>query len=157
MQKSYDAVLSSPLGKLGVKIQQKKIANIDFLPATTDTQSPISSLAKEVERQLNFYFENPNFIFNLPLNPEGTFFQLSVWELLRTIPKGSTLTYGSVAQKLKTSSRAVGGACRRNPIPIIIPCHRIIAIEGLGGYAGETGGEIIKFKEWLLRHEGVNL
>lgn len=157
MQETYSAIISSPFGKLGIKTNFETITHIDFLAQTVEPLSPQNSLAKNIVTQLNHYFENPNFSFNLNLQPEGTPFQLSVWDLLKTIPIGTTWTYGSLAEKLNTSSRAVGNACRNNPIPIIIPCHRIISAQNLGGYAGKTNGELIEIKKWLLKHEGVNL
>ena len=91
------------------------------------------------------------------LSPEGTLFQKSVWHELTKIPIGQTRTYGEIANKLNSSARAVGNACRKNPIQIIIPCHRVVSAKGLGGYAGKTEGKQIKIKRWLLSHEGVQL
>jgi len=156
MEKIFDAVVISPLGKIGIKTSGEKLTHISFLSAASPTSAPSNPVAKDAASQLDYYFRNPNFSFSLPLNPEGTPFQLSVWELLKTIPLGATLTYGGLAQKLATSSRAIGGACRRNPLPIVIPCHRIIAAQNLGGYSGAKTGELFKIKEWLLKHEGIN-
>ncbi|MGK0673659.1 MAG: methylated-DNA--[protein]-cysteine S-methyltransferase [Halothiobacillaceae bacterium] len=87
------------------------------------------------------------------LAPAGTPFQQRVWRALAEIPLGQTRTYGELATRLGTSPRAVGGALRANPIPIIIPCHRILAAQGLGGYAGASE-EGRRRKAWLLAHEG---
>jgi methylated-DNA-[protein]-cysteine S-methyltransferase len=87
--------------------------------------------------------------------PAGTPFQRRVWQRLSAIPAGETLTYGALARELGTSARAVGGACRTNPIPLVIPCHRVVATNGLGGYSGERGGDWLAKKRWLLAHEGV--
>ena len=73
---------------------------------------------------------------------------------MRRIPIGQVVTYGELAKALDSSARAVAGACRANPIPILIPCHRVVAATGLGGYMGETGGEALAIKQWLLQHEG---
>jgi methylated-DNA-[protein]-cysteine S-methyltransferase len=73
---------------------------------------------------------------------------------LRSIPPGRTRTYGELASKLGTSARAVGGACRANPCPVVVPCHRVVAANGLGGFAGDTSGRKLEVKRWLLRHEG---
>lgn len=89
-----------------------------------------------------------------PLAPAGTPFQQRVWRALADIPPGQTRTYGELATQLGTAPRAVGGALRANPIPIIIPCHRILAAQGLGGYAGASE-EGRRRKAWLLAHEGA--
>jgi methylated-DNA-[protein]-cysteine S-methyltransferase len=85
----------------------------------------------------------------------GTPFQRRVWEAMRAIPPGRTRTYGDLAAELGTSPRAIGGACRANPCPIVVPCHRVVGATGLGGFAGDTSGHKVEVKRWLLRHEGV--
>ncbi|MEO5333313.1 MAG: methylated-DNA--[protein]-cysteine S-methyltransferase [Magnetococcus sp. YQC-5] len=89
-----------------------------------------------------------------PLSPQGTPFQRRVWALLREIPLGQIETYGSLARRLQTSPRAVGHALACNPIPILIPCHRVLAAHGLGGYSGAGG---VMGKRFLLDLEGVTL
>jgi methylated-DNA-[protein]-cysteine S-methyltransferase len=88
-----------------------------------------------------------------PLAPEGTPFQRRVWKELQRIPPGARLTYGELAERLKTAPRTVGGACRANPIPLLIPCHRVVAANGDGGFAGHTRGHWLEIKRWLLEHE----
>ena len=92
----------------------------------------------------------------IDLKLEVTPFQKKVLNQLVLIPYGETKTYGEIAIKLKTSPRAVGNACRRNPIPIVIPCHRVVASKGLGGYSGATEGETHYIKRYLLRLEGIS-
>ena len=82
---------------------------------------------------------------------------MRVWQALQKIPYGEVKTYGQLAKELKSSARAVGNACRANPIPIVIPCHRIVAVSGIGGYAGKTDGPVLERKRWLLAHEGIVL
>lgn len=104
-------------------------------------------------RWLDAYFRGEAPEIRFPLNPEGTDFQQRVWAILRTIPRGQTLTYGAIARMLgeNMSAQAVGGAVGRNPISIIIPCHRVLGAEGrLTGYAGG-----LDKKRWLLDHEGI--
>ncbi|WP_235602990.1 methylated-DNA--[protein]-cysteine S-methyltransferase [Piscirickettsia litoralis] len=74
---------------------------------------------------------------------------------MQEIPRGQTLTYGELAKKLQTGPRAIGAACRTNPIPVIIPCHRIVSKQGMGGFHGKTSGKFLTIKEWLLQHEGA--
>ena len=113
---------------------------------------------REAKRQLESYFAGKLHRFDLPLRIEGTPFQLKVWEQLRQIPYGQTVSYRELARRAGQpgASRAVGGANRRNPIPIVVPCHRVISADGtLGGYSGNCGGSA-DVKRALLRLEGLN-
>jgi len=109
--------------------------------------------------QLREYFAGTRRDFDLPLAPAGTDFQRRVWTSLSAIPFGETRTYGDVAAAVGCkAARAIGQANRRNPIPIVIPCHRVLASAGIGGYSGEDGdGKELDTKRWLLRHEGVDV
>jgi methylated-DNA-[protein]-cysteine S-methyltransferase len=104
-------------------------------------------------RTLQQYFRNARVRLDLPLSPAGTPFQQRVWRALRRIPPGQVRSYGELARSLGTSARAVGGACRANPIPILIPCHRVVSAAGEGGFMGKTAGRAMAVKRWLLRHE----
>ncbi len=116
-----------------------------------------NKLVQTVFRQLRCYFSSAISLQTIPLALQGTLFQKSVWHELSKIPVGETRTYGEIAHKLNSSARAVGNACRRNPVQIIVPCHRVVSAKGLGGYAGETQGRQLDIKRWLLNHEGVSL
>jgi methylated-DNA-[protein]-cysteine S-methyltransferase len=111
-----------------------------------------SDILKEGLRQLEAFFAGDLRVFDLPLAPQGSEFQLAVWDRLRAIPFGHTRTYGELAQSLAAPAQPVGNACGANPVPIIIPCHRVLAADGLGGYSGKGG---IETKVWLLKHEGA--
>jgi len=115
--------------------------------------------ALEATAQIKQFATNADFKFNLPLHLEGTAFQKKVWQAISDIPKGEVRTYGELAVQLGSSARAVGNACAKNPVPVIIPCHRVVAKAGLGGYAGETFENsprgLMRMKGWLLLHEGV--
>lgn len=150
---SYSAVIDSPIGKLGIKTTADTVFRIDFLKNSFAICSANSSLCKKVVKQLNAYFADPSYRFDLPLAAQGTVFQQSVWQALTEIPKGSVLTYGSMAKLLQSGARAVGNACRRNPLPILVPCHRVVAAQNLGGFAGATQGKMLTTKRWLLQHE----
>ena len=91
----------------------------------------------------------------VPLDVRGSAFQRRVWRALQQIPAGQTRTYGQLAAQLKSSPRAVGNACRQNPVPLLVPCHRVVAATGLGGFGGETRGKRLAMKRWLLEHEGA--
>ncbi len=108
-------------------------------------------------QQLRLYFEKGRPIHYQPAHFPGTAFQQRVLRALCQIPAGETRSYGQLARELGSSARAVGNACRRNPLPILIPCHRVVAASGPGGYAGETAGRNLQIKHWLLTHEGVVL
>jgi len=136
-------------------MQGVALSEICFPPRDTPVQDPVSTAAAEAVRQLRAYFSNPGFIPDLPLADQGTAFQRRVWKALRAIPPGEVLTYGALARRLGSAARAVGGACRANPCPILVPCHRVVAVHGTGGYAGATRGPWLTIKEHLLRHEGV--
>jgi methylated-DNA-[protein]-cysteine S-methyltransferase len=114
-----------------------------------------SVLGARAVEALRRYFETGELPGDLPLAAAGTPFQRLVWQRLERIPAGHTVTYDDLARELGTSARAVGGACRANPIPLLIPCHRVVARGGLGGYSGERGGAWADKKRWLLRHEGA--
>ena len=84
----------------------------------------------------------------------GTAFQRRVWRALQRIPLGEVRTYGELAVELDSCARAVAQACRANPLPILIPCHRVVSASGLGGYMGQIDGPLLEIKRWLLHHEG---
>ena len=151
--KLYDAVVSSPVGRLGIVLENDSLADISFLGDAAPLKSPHSAVARKICRQLQSYFTNPRFAFRIPMTLSGTAFQQRVWHALQRIPAGRTLSYGMLARKLTTSARAVGNACRANPIPIVIPCHRIIAANGAGGFMGRRSGGPLRLKHWLLEHE----
>lgn len=154
----YQAIFTAPCAALGIRIEQARLAGIDFLPPETTALAPQgsleqASLAQQVCDQLAAYFADPSFVFNLPLASNGTPFRRRVWQALCEIPPGQTTTYGELAQQLGSAPRAVGQACGANPVPIVVPCHRVVAKNGLGGFMNYSGGEPLAIKRWLLRHE----
>ncbi|MDH3326482.1 MAG: methylated-DNA--[protein]-cysteine S-methyltransferase [Gammaproteobacteria bacterium] len=149
----YQAIIDTPFSQLGIKTQNEAVVSIDFLPVNTEKSFTSSSLTECLVHHLQCYLNSPDHHFEIPLLATGTPFQQSVWKIMRTIEAGKTLTYGEVAMSLNSSPRAVGNACRRNPIPLLIPCHRIVAKDGLGGFAGQTNGAVFNIKRWLLMHE----
>lgn len=152
----YDAVIAYPLAtgetRLAITVVGGKLAGIDYKKHIA-LQAPVDSLAKEVVWQLERYFADPCNGFDLPLGLRGTPFQIKVWQALLTVAPGTVLTYGQLAAQLGTGPRAVGGACRHNPISIVVPCHRVVARLGIGGYSGETQGGGVQIKRQLLQHE----
>ncbi|WMC10182.1 methylated-DNA--[protein]-cysteine S-methyltransferase [Oceanimonas pelagia] len=144
-------ILPSPCGPLRIEASPQAITGILFLDEDVPVLPPTSPLLAEACRQLNAYFTGQLTRFTLSLAPAGTAFQQQVWQALLTIPWGEQRSYGEVASAIGNprAVRAVGAANGRNPIPILIPCHRVIGANGsLTGYAGG-----LERKRWLLAHE----
>ncbi len=152
---NYQAKLQTPFGVLGILCTPEALTGIDFLRPGAAPQAPRNALAARVCEQLAAYVADPDFRFDLPLAVGGTPHQNKVWRAMRNIPRGQVRTYGEVAAHLHSSPLAVGQACGANPVPIIIPCHRIVAKSGLGGFANHRGGHLLDIKRWLLAHEGA--
>lgn len=144
--------IKTPIGPLTLEADENAVTAIHFSAGGAQDASP---LLDATEAQLREYFAGARRTFDLPLAPHGTAFQRRVWAALRTIPYGETRTYGELAAAIGSpnASRAVGMANHRNPIPIIIPCHRVIGANGtLTGYAGG-----LEIKRRLLALEGINI
>lgn len=145
--------LLSPIGKIIVQASGKGVTYIGFADDDTssDLSDPTSDIIDEALRQLDEYFAGSRKIFDIPLDLKGTDFQLACWKALLDIPYGKTSSYGEIASATghPRAARAVGGANNKNPISIVVPCHRVIGANGkLVGYGGGMWR-----KEWLLEHE----
>ncbi len=149
----YDVVLAFPKMKVAVATREARVTGIRYLPPAAATLAPQNALAERAARQLERYRDDPDARFELPLAIEGTPFQRSVWQAMCAIPRGRTRTYGELARALGGEARAVGQACGDNRLPIVIPCHRVVAADGIGGFAHATDGYLIEAKRWLLLHE----
>lgn len=156
-QPVYNAIVALPIQgheiRIGILTLGDQLATLDYLPSNTPLKSANDPTARLVAEQLSAYCRNGRFQFQLPLRIQGTAFQQKVWQALPTIPPSETRYYGHLANRLGGSARAVGNACRANPIPIVIPCHRVVAKQGIGGYCGVTDGQQLRIKQWLLEHE----
>ena len=150
-------IINTPFCCLKIHCHADKIVAVDFIDPEQETPIISHNLLKQVEQQLQAYCQSSVHQFDLPLSPRGTEFQQRVWAELCKIPAGQVKTYGDIARRLATSPRAVGNACRKNPIPVIIPCHRVVSKKGIGGFAGATDGDYLKIKHSLLSHEGVEI
>jgi len=149
----FDAVLQFAVMRVGLRVRGGHIAEIRFLPKEGELVAPRIVLAERAARQIERYREDPDLRFDLPLLVEGSPFQRRVWQALCAIPSGRTLTYGELARQVEGEARAVGQACGDNRLPIVIPCHRAVAADGIGGFAHSTGGYLLEAKRWLLLHE----
>ena len=150
----YAAVIEFPKMRIGIRIEGDALTGIVYLPQETPLQAPEQGLAERAVRQIERYREDPDAVFDLPLAVEGSRFQRDVWRQISDIPRGRTRTYGELARRVGGEARAVGQACGDNPFPIVVPCHRVVAADGLGGFSHHVGGYLIEAKKWLLKHEG---
>lgn len=153
MTLDYQAVISAPFGALGIRTQGQRLTAIDFLPEEAPLRAPGEPFAARVVEEIEAYLRDPRHLFALPLEPGGTPYQQRVWRALARIPAGSVITYGELARLLGSSPRAVGQACGANPVPLVIPCHRVVARTGPGGFMNCTAGSALAIKQWLLKHE----
>lgn len=151
----YQAKLSVPFGILGIRCEGDALCGIDFLPDTVILQSPTDAFAEQVCAQLLRYIDDADARFTLTLRFAGTVHQRKVWQALAAIPCGETRSYGELAADLHSSAQAVGQACGANPIPVVIPCHRVVGRSGMGGFMKQCEGSALDIKRWLLVHEGV--
>lgn len=141
----------SPVGDLTVSEADGAIVALDWGWGRDQDDTP---LLRRAIAQLEAYFDGERAPFDLPLAPAGTAFERQVWTYMSEIPSGEVRTYGDCARAIGSVARAVGQACGSNPIPVIIPCHRIVAASGLGGYSGDGG---VAAKQALLRLEGASI
>jgi len=150
---SYQAKLAAPFAVLGIRTMGERVAGIEYLPRAAATLKPQNAFAREVCRQLSAYLKKPSFEFDLPFEYDGTDYQKKVWKAVHAIPSGSVLSYRDVARKIGSAPRPVGTACGANLIPLLIPCHRVVASGGIGGFMHSRRGAPIDVKRWLLHHE----
>ncbi len=140
--------IDGSLKNLNLSLTRERVGGRSELKAPSDT------LAQEVARALEAWLAGKGtWPTGFPLAPAATPFQQRVRAALIAIAPGCRMTYGELARFLGSSARAVGGACRANPIPLLVPCHRVVAACGVGGYAGAVDGPRLEFKRWLLAHE----
>jgi methylated-DNA-[protein]-cysteine S-methyltransferase len=157
VQPALDATLRWPLGQIGIRMAGDAVAELRFLGERDPPVAPVSAAAAAVAHALSRYFDDPTALPDLPTAGGGTDFQKSVWRALRGIAPGQVLSYGELARRLGTAPRAIGGACRANPVPLLVPCHRVVASQGVGGFSGARDGRWLAIKRWLLTHEGVEI
>ena len=143
--------MHAPIGDLTINAEGNIIVSLDWGWAQ---EQNTNTLLQDAKSQLNDYFDGLRKNFDLSLEPPGTNFQQRVWSMMEQIPYGKTITYGEIAKALGSSARAVGMACGANPIPVIIPCHRVVAATDMGGYSGDGG---VETKRALLHLEQVLL
>ena len=151
----YHARLQTPFAVLGIRTEGERVARIEYLPKGAAALAPLNKLAERACKQIERYLDDPRYKFTLPFDYMGIDFQCRVWRAISSISSGKTITYSGIAKVIKSAPRPVGGACGRNRLPLIIPCHRVLAAGGIGGFMHASGGEPIAIKTWLLQHEGA--
>lgn len=144
----FEATLSTPTGPLTITEDNGAIIRVAWGEGGND----VTPLLARAIAQINEYFAGTRTKFDLPLRVHGSDFQRAVCDAMLAIPFGETLTYGDIAKALNVPAQAIGQACGGNPIPLIIPCHRVLGATGLGGFSGAGG---VETKVQLLRFEGA--
>ena len=154
----FDAIVAAPFGAVGIRTQADQVRELVYLPAHFAEKDALDAVADLTARQVTQYFADPDFVFSLPLMQAGSAYQQRVWAAICAIARGSVRTYGQVAREIGSAPRAVGQACGANWFPLVIPCHRVTAAGGLGGFANhdDENGFHLSVKRWLLRHEGAS-
>ena len=153
---AYVAKVTMPFAVLGLRTNGEALTSLDYLPRTERAAAPADRVAELAARELERWLDDPGYRFTVALSPAGTPFRQRVWAALTAIPRGQSRTYGEVARVVNSAARAVGQACGDNPLPLILPCHRVVAADGsLGGFMHATDGDPIAIKRWLLAHEGA--
>jgi methylated-DNA-[protein]-cysteine S-methyltransferase len=157
----FSAIVTAPFGAMGIRTEtqgeQSRVRELVYLPPHYQEKAPQDAAAEQAAEQVTRYFADADFRFDLPLVEAGSAYQRRVWESICAIPRGKVLTYGQIAKLLESHPRAVGQACGANWFPLVIPCHRVTASGGLGGFANtdDENGFLLSVKRWLLRHEGA--
>ena len=145
--------VSAPFGYVRVLSSIDCVTKIELLACRISTSTRLNKFALEAREQIKAYLKNPNFKFDLPIDIQGSSYRKRVWSEILRIPVRETRTYSEIAAFMGSSARAVGSACGDNRLPLLIPCHRVVAQSGLGGYMHASIGFSLKVKWWLLHHE----
>lgn len=153
----FSAIVAAPFGAMGIRTEGERVREMVYLQPRFEEKAPENATAELAARQVEQYLADPDFRFALPLCETGSAFQKRVWDAISAIPRGTVLTYGRIARDIGSAPRAVGQACGANWFPLVIPCHRVTAAGGLGGFSNndDENGFHLSVKRWLLRHEGA--
>jgi len=152
MNPDYDAIVPAPFGAVAIYTRDDFLTRLELLPEPFDELRSANVFVQSVVAQVRDYLRNPHASLNLPFAVKGTPFQRRVWQAIAAIPSGQTLSYGELAAKVGSGPRAVANVCGANQVPLFIPCHRVVAKNGLGGFMqGDARG--LAIKTWLLEHE----
>ena len=152
MNPPFDAVVAAPFGSVGIRVGDDFVLALELLDTPGLQRFAEQPFLRHVVAQVMQYFSDPRYVFDLPIALAGTPFQKLVWRTVAEIPPGQTMTYSALAQSVGSGPRAVANACGANRLPLLIPCHRVVAKDGIGGFMqGADNG--LAIKAWLLGHE----
>ena len=150
----FDAIIDAPFGAVGFLTHGEQVS-IELLTEKHAPKPAENRIVQTIAKQITAYFNHVNHDFKLSVGQHGTPFQQRVWQSISAIPCGQVLTYGQLAAQIGSGPRAVANACGANNLPLIVPCHRVVAQNGIGGFMqGNPDG--LKVKKWLLKHEGLD-
>ncbi|KPN70822.1 methylated-DNA--[protein]-cysteine S-methyltransferase [Neisseria sp. 83E34] len=151
---NYPCLYAAPFGDITLIFDnQQNLIELKLHGKPEHAPYPLPDVWRQ---KLDAYFSGRLKNFNHPISKQGTVFQQKVWQAIADIPAGQVLTYQDIARKIGSHPRAVGGACGKNPLALVVPCHRVVAKQGLGGFSSGNGNALA-IKHWLLQHEGVNI
>jgi methylated-DNA-[protein]-cysteine S-methyltransferase len=152
MDKNFDAIVAAPFGAVGINAQDDFLVKLQLIPASQPERASSDPFIQHVVSTLKRYFRDPHTPLDFPIAVTGTPFQKRVWKAIAAIPVGKTITYSELAEKVASGPRAVANVCGANHVPLVIPCHRVVAKSGIGGFMqSEKNG--LTVKQWLLDHE----
>ena len=152
----YYSLYAAPFGLIRCDFADEALVAVHFPPAPATTL-PQQDVPPAWQQRFDAYFSGSLRDFAQPVSSRGTPFQQQVWQAIAEIPYGQVCSYQDVARHIGSHPRAVGQACGRNPLAIVIPCHRVVSAHGLGGFNQGRDEATLAIKRWLLRHEGVSL
>lgn len=152
MKYDYDAIVAAPFGAVAIQAHDDFLTRLELLAESHAELRSSNAFVQSVAGQVSEYLHNPQTVLSIPFAVRGTPFQRRVWQAIAAIPSGQTLTYGELAARVGSGPRAVANVCGANQVPLFIPCHRVVAKNGLGGFMqGDARG--LAIKTWLLEHE----
>ena len=152
---AFDAVIALPFGPFGIRAHDGLVHELLFLPPGTPLQGARNATAGAAAHALRAWIDDADTPFPVAPAPCGPPFRRRVWAQIRATPRGRTATYGELSARLGSAPRAVGQACGANPFPLLVPCHRVTSVAGLGGFANARDGWLLEVKRWLLAFEGA--
>ena len=152
MNQDFDAIIPAPFGAVGINTQNDFLVGLRLLPMSQPEKSSANPFVQHVASVIKQYLQDATVSLDIPIAISGTPFQKRVWQAIASIPSGHTVSYSELAEMVASGPRAVANVCGANHVPLVIPCHRVVAKSGLGGFMqGEAHG--LAVKQWLLEHE----
>lgn len=151
----FDAVVTAPFGAIGINVADEYVTGMRLISSPLPRYCAAQPFAQYVALQLQQYLDHPGHVLEVPYIMQGTPFQKRVWRAMMEIPLGQVWTYSELAERVGSGPRAVANVCGANHLPLLVPCHRIVAKSGIGGFM-KNDKHGLDVKRWLLQHEHVN-